>query len=60
MNTITDLVSNALIDSNINYDEFVLVNNVLGEYDDMEEQSKFLKMLWDILQKNHGNVFCHL
>ena len=27
-----------MIDSNISHDEFVLVNNVLKEYDDMKEE----------------------
>ena len=30
----------ALIDSNIGHDEFVSVNNVLKEYDDMKEEIK--------------------
>ena len=37
-------VSNkALIDSNISHDEFVLINKVIKEYDDMEEEIKNLK-----------------
>ena len=31
------LISKALIDSNISFDEFVLINNVLKEYDMKEE-----------------------
>ena len=30
------LISKALIDSNINHDEFVLINNVLKEFYDMK------------------------
>ena len=39
-NTIDALISKALIDSNISHDEFVLINNVLNEYDDMKEEIK--------------------
>ena len=34
------LISKALIDSNIGHDEFVLINNVLKEYDKMKEEIK--------------------
>ena len=34
------LISKALIDSNISHDEFVLINNVLKENDDMKEKRK--------------------
>ena len=33
----------ALIDSNISYDEFIVINNVLNEYNDMKEEIKKLK-----------------
>ena len=33
----------SLIDSNVSHDEFVLINNVLKEYDDMKEKIKNLK-----------------
>ena len=36
-------ISKALIDSSISHDEFVLINNVLKEYDDMKEEIKNLK-----------------
>ena len=36
------LTSKTLIDSDIRHGEFVLVNNVLKEYDDMKEKWKFL------------------
>ena len=39
INSIELLISKALIDSNINHDEFVLINNVLKEYDEMKEHS---------------------
>ena len=32
-----------LIESNISYDEFALINNMLKEYDDMKEEIKNLK-----------------
>ena len=34
------LISKALIDSNIIHDEFVLINNVLIEYEEMKEEIK--------------------
>ena len=37
LNTIEVLVSKALIDSYINHDEFVSINNVLREYKEMKE-----------------------
>ena len=43
LNTIEVLISKALIDSNISYDEFVLINNMLKEYYGMKEEIKNLK-----------------
>ena len=43
LNSIEVLISKALMDSNINQDEFVLINNVIKEYDDMKEKRKNLK-----------------
>ena len=43
LNNIEVLISKALIDSNISHDEFVLINSVLKEYDDMKEEVKNLK-----------------
>ena len=43
LNSIEALISKALIDSNISHDDFVLINNVLKEYDDMKEGIKHLK-----------------
>ena len=34
------LISNALIDSSISHDEFMSVNTMLKEYDDMKEEIK--------------------
>ena len=39
-NRIEVLISKALIDLYISHDEFVLVNKVLREYDDMEKKPK--------------------
>ena len=36
-------LSEALIDSNINHDEFALINNMLKEYGDMKEEINSLK-----------------
>ena len=43
LNSIEVLISKALINSNISYDEFVLTNNVLKEYHDIKEGIKILK-----------------
>ena len=40
LNSIELLISKALYDSNINQGEFVLVNNVFKEFNDMKEESK--------------------
>ena len=42
-NTIEALISKALIDSVISHAEFVLINNVLKEYNEMKEEIKNLK-----------------
>ena len=39
-NTIVVLISKDLIDSNISHDEFVSINNVLNECDNMKEEIK--------------------
>ena len=49
LNSIEVLISKALIDSNSNHDEFVLINNVSKEYDDMKEEIKNLNSLPKIL-----------
>ena len=38
------LISKALIDSSISHDEFVLINDVLKEYDNMKEEIRNLKI----------------
>ena len=43
LNRIDVIISKALIDSNISHDEFVLINNVLKEYEKMKEEIKNLK-----------------
>ena len=43
LDTIEILISKALIDSCINHDEFVLLNNVLREYNEMKNEIKSLQ-----------------
>ena len=43
LNNTEVLISKALIDSKIIHDEFVLINNVLKEYDNMKDEIKNLK-----------------
>ena len=43
LNTIEVLISKALIDSVVSHDEFILINNVLKEYNEMKEEIKNLK-----------------
>ena len=50
LNSTEVLISKALIDSNISHDEFVLINNVLKEYDDMKEKIENLKT-WTVHQR---------
>ena len=38
------LISKALIDSSISHDKFVLINDVLKEYDNMKEEIRNLKI----------------
>ena len=42
LNTVEVLISKALIDSVIRYDEYVLINNVRKEYNDFKEEIKIL------------------
>ena len=42
LNKIEVLVSKALIDSNITHDKFILVNNMLKEYNEMKKEIKDL------------------
>ena len=43
LNSIEVFISKALIDSNNSHDEFVLINNVLKQYDAMKKEIKDLK-----------------
>ena len=40
LNTIEVLISKVLINSNISHDEFISINNVLKQDDDMEEEAR--------------------
>ena len=44
INSIEVLISKVLIDLVISHDEFVLINNVLKEYNEMKEEIKNLKI----------------
>ena len=50
LNATQVLISKALIDTYISYDEFVSVN-MFREYNEMKEEIKILKLLWNILYK---------
>ena len=43
LNSLEVLIYKALITSVISHDEFVLMNNVLKEYNKMKEEIKYLK-----------------
>ena len=43
LNSIEVLISKALIDLVVSHDEFVLINNVRKEYNEMKEETKNLK-----------------
>ena len=43
LNKIEVLISKSLIDLNVSHDEFVLINNVLKEYEERKEEIKNLK-----------------
>ena len=43
LTSIEVLISKALIDSDISHDKFVLISNVLKEYENMKEEIKNLK-----------------
>ena len=40
LNSVEVLISEALIDSNISHDDFILINNVQKEFKDMKEEIK--------------------
>ena len=50
LNNISVLISKALTDSNINHDEFLLINNVLKKYVDMKKEIKNFKDLNSLLK----------
>ena len=50
LNATEVLISKALIDTDISYDEFVSVN-MFRKYNEMKEEIKILKLLWNILYK---------
>ena len=63
LTTIEVLISKYLIDSYISRDEVVSINNVSREYNDMKKEikkKKILKLLWNILYENNGNLLCQL
>ena len=43
LNKIEVLISKALVNSSISHDEFILINNVLKEYDEMKDEINNLK-----------------
>ena len=43
LNSVEVRISKTLIDSNISHDEFVLIKNVLKEYDNTKEEIKYLR-----------------
>ena len=43
LNKIEVVIFKALIDSNVSLDEFILINNMLKEYEDMKEEIKNLR-----------------
>ena len=63
LNSIKFLISKALVDSNISNDEFALINNVLEQYDNIKEETNFIKsILLKILKTEDFSQFikeCH-
>ena len=45
LNSIEILISKTLIDSGISYDEFVLINNVVKEYNEKKKNKKFKDLI---------------
>ena len=56
LNSIEVLISKAFIDSVISHDEFVLINNVQKEYNEMKEEIKDLINLLKVLIHSSNNV----
>ena len=52
LRTIEVLISMIIVESNISYDEFVLVNNVIEKYGAMKETIKNLKTLTNVFLKS--------
>ena len=57
LGTIEVLISKASFNSYINHDEFVLVNNVLREDNEMKEKNKTLIIIWKYYIKTMG-TYC--
>ena len=57
LNTIEVLISKALINSYINLDKFVSVNNVLREY---QRRNRRRNKKFCIVYKSNGNLLCQL
>ena len=49
LNTIEVLIPRALIDSYISHDEFVLVKNVLREFDDINKRIRLQRLIKDFI-----------
>ena len=45
LHNVENLISKTLIESNMNHGEFVLINNVLREYDNLKKENKNVKTL---------------
>ena len=48
LNMVAVLISKALIDLYISYEEFVSVNNVIRETNETKKEKNILKLLWNI------------
>ena len=45
LHNVENLISKTLIESNMNHGKFVLINNVLREYDNLKKENKNVKTL---------------
>ena len=50
LNSVEVLISKVLVDSVISHDEFVLMNNVLKEYNKMKEETKKIWRLYQFIR----------
>ena len=57
LNSIEVLISKALIDSVISHDEFVLINNVLKEYNKMKEEIKNMKIKFNQVYRRFQSIY---